>query len=252
MIKFISKKSQATVLIILAIVIVVSIALTYFSFYNKNSSIKSSDSSADKIYSFTESCLRETAIESLFYIGRTGGYTILPIESQDNEVAYYLYNNQNLMPKKEKIETEISSYVDTMFYFCLNDYSNFKDYNITFNEIKTKTSIESNKVVFNINFPISIKKGSHSYDYNNFFVELPIRLGIIYSSASQLMDKQMQNKEAICISCIHEIAENNSLDIQMSESSNNSIIFIIRDPNSKLENKDYEFYFVNKYNKPTQ
>jgi hypothetical protein len=243
-----SKRSQITVFIILAILIVVLIGV-FFSYrmnlLNLNSDVVNPDIAP--IHSFVVSCIKQAGEDGIYNIGQTGGYFNSPNLSTDNQISYYLYGNDNLMPSKEKIENELSEYMNNMLFFCTKNFIDFPDFNVKQGEIKTKTTIEDNKVIFNVNYPLSIKKNDKSYLFNQFKdIEIPVRLGVIYGVNQLIMEDQMKNKKDVCASCLNQWANEKDLYIDMYDYKK-SLVFVITDTNSRINEKEFTFYFANKY-----
>ncbi len=250
------RKAQITVFVIIAVFILAGALTIYVSrvdLLNIGKRMAGKTPGIDSINSFVEECIYATGEEAIFHISSTGGYTIEPEKSiylfneTDIGIAYYLYNNENLMPSLGKIEEQISLYMDNFLYFCTNDFREFAGFEIKSGVVKTQTRIERDKVVFSVQYPLSISKEEKSYVLNNFESEIPVRLGMVYNINKEIMDKQMEKTDAVCLSCLDEMTRKYNVSVQMLESFNESIVFVIRDEKSEIYNRPYEFYFANKY-----
>ncbi|MBS3080994.1 hypothetical protein J4221_05960 [Candidatus Pacearchaeota archaeon] len=243
------KRAQVSVFIIIAIIILVIIV----SFFLLNfTDIKSNEEIYPDIlpvYLHVQNCVNKVGEESIYYIGETGGYLEIPEPSLDN-IAFYLHDGKNYMPSKEKIEEQLSFYMDFMLPFCILDFEELPDFQINFGEIKTKTFIEEQKVVFDIEYPLSIKKGENSYFLKNFNMEIHVKLGVIYDSIKEYMDVQMNKTDSVCASCLYSLGEKNELNFHVLDTNeSNILLFIARDENIKILGEDYHFYFANKLDK---
>ena len=241
MIKRKFKNAQVTPLIIVS-VLIVAFLIIYFS-VNKNL-VENVNPDVSPIYDFVDGCVDELGKDAILDTSNYGGYFISP-ELSNGEIAYYLKNGDNLMPSKEKIESELASYVDNLITFCVGDFENFPDYNIESVEIKTAANIEKEKVIFDVNYSISIKKGEKSYQLKNFNAEIPARLGIIYDSVGFIMEDQMKDKKSICVTCLHQISENYDFYVNAINIGENNVIYTIKDENVKINEKPLVFNFVN-------
>ena len=125
------KKGQIAIFVVVVILIVVSLAILVLAKNRTAETQKGVSSEVRPIYSFVENCIKETGLEAVNYIGQTGGYFEISTLSTDEGIAYYLYEDENYMPFKETIENEIASYVDTLLYFCVGNFEDFEDYNVT-------------------------------------------------------------------------------------------------------------------------
>ena len=82
---------------------------------------------------------------------------------------------------------------------------------------------------------------------SSFKTEIPVNLQKVYSAAGEIMEEQMTNTEVVCMSCIGKISVEKYLYIDMYDYEKNKVIFIIVDRNSKINNKELEFFFANEY-----
>jgi len=246
-----SKKSQVAVFIILAVIIAGLILAAIV--YRPDEDIKKPDvNKIDPINSFVSDCLKQTGEDAVSYIGYTGGYYNLPNLSTDENIAYYFYEGNDLMPSVEKIQDELSLYMNDMLSFCTKNFIDFPDYNITQGEVKTKTTITNNSVIFKVNYPITVNKGDNNYKLEEFEeTKIPARLGVIYSTSRDLMDEQMFNPEEICLNCILDLSLENKVRIDMNNVNNskgeNIIIFTITDVDSHIKDGEFKFNFANNY-----
>ncbi len=243
------KKAQVTAFIIIAILIIAGVA-TFLTLRTNllNPEEERVDPTILPVYSFIEGCVKQTTSDAVYYIGQTGGYFESPALSTENNVAYYLYEGANYIPLKERIEKELSLYVDNMLFFCVKDFNEFPDFEVKQEDIKTIAKIEDGQVVFNIAYPITISKNEKNYYFKNFKnIEVPVRLGVVYDMAYEMMQEQMKNKIDVCISCIYKLADEKDLYIEMFDYDEKTVIFTILDQNSKVNDEDFRFYFANRY-----
>lgn len=239
-------KAQVTAFIIIAILIVVVIAIFLSITFKSSIEEERINPVVLPIYNYIGACAKQTGQDAIHYIGQTGGYFISPNLSIGN-TAVYFNKGENNLPTKEKIEDELALYMNNMLFFCTKGFRNFPDFNISQGEIKTKAKIDNNKVVFNIVYPLTISKGEKTYSLEKVNAEVPVRLNTIYSVLEKIMQEQMKNKNDICLSCLNNLAFDNNLYIDMADYTDNSVLFLITDENSKINDDYYIYYFVNKY-----
>jgi hypothetical protein len=240
------KRGQVTVFIILAIIFIVGIGVFFFVRSDISIGGEKVNPDVQPIYSSVENCLKEVGEDAIEYVGQTGGYFTLPELSTETSIAYYVYENKNLMPSKEEVEEEISTYVDAMLYFCNNEFSNFPDFEVEVGDIKTSAKIKEGKVVFNSKIPLSISKGDKTYTFDDFKnIEVASRLNTIYEMADDITEEEMSS-EGTCISCLIDWALEKDLFVEMNDYDEGVIIFTLRDESVQINNNDYRFYFANK------
>jgi len=238
-----NKKGQVTIFIIIAVVIVVAGVLIYMFYPQIKSGFSSKE---DSVSLFVRSCIEDTGKDAIYFVSQKGGYFSSPIDSNINGIPYYYFNGKNYMPSKEKIEEELSSYMNNMLTFCLQDFVNFPEVNISQGEVETRTKIKEGEIVLDVKYPLVIKKGESVSRIEEFEdIKIPVRLGIIYDAVGKIIQEQMTHED-ICLSCISGIMEENELKIDLTN-VDDGIIFTIIDENSKIKDVDLKFSFVNKY-----
>ncbi|MFA5856992.1 MAG: hypothetical protein WC867_06535 [Candidatus Pacearchaeota archaeon] len=239
-----SKKGQASIFIIIALLIITLIGIFIIL---RSSEDEKNNQEISYIKNYIDSCIAKTGEEAIYHISQSGGYYELPIESTDNKIAFYLLDNKNNKPTNEKIEIELSKYVDNLFYFCLNNYEEFPDYEIIQSLSQTKAKIESDKVIFKLDYLVIIKKDKITYNLDYFEVPVNVRLGEIILSIDEIMERQMKDTNTLCMSCMEEIADKNNLFIEMNDYKDNILVVSIIDKDSKILGEDLYFYYANKY-----
>lgn len=238
------KKGQVTIFIILAIIIAGGI-IFYFSI--KGSEQESYSPELTGVVSFIKNCIEETGLEATYYIGQNGGYYSPPEISTLGKTPYYYYENENLMPSKQKVENEISNYIDKMLGYCIEEFVDFQDMKIDAKEIKSNTKIYDEEIIINVNYPLIIEKDNTLMQIENFNdIKIQTRVGIIYDSIKEIIKQQQKSKETICISCITNIALKNDLTIEITKTQD-ATIFIIKDEKSEINNIPLKWVFANKY-----
>jgi len=243
-----SIRSQTTIFIVIAVCILGFAIVLLFIEKDGGNNIDGQKISPDvsPVYNLVEDCLKLTGEEAVIWVGNTGGYLISPNNSL-NDVAYYFYNGGNHMISKEAIEENISFYVDNFLPFCFKDFSDLSEFKVNYGDVRAKTNIKNGSVFINVNIPLTILKSEKTYYLNDFDTEIPVRLDVIYRVNEELMAEQMKKKDAVCFSCLKRISEENNVTINLFDAENNSILFVVSDDLSKINDKNYAFYFANKY-----
>ena len=242
-----NKRGQLTIFIIIAILVVASVTLFFVLRGTIQIPGKSLNHETTEIQNFVQECLDDSLEEVVFRIGEGGGYYFPPkVSTPLLEVPYYIKNNKNLMPTKEKIENEISKYVSRELIFCLGDFSLFPEYEITKGEITAKTIIEPERVVVDVNYPLTIIKGETKSKIEDFSSEVPIRLGIVYDAIAEFVNEDITT-EGECVSCLLKVLSENNLYSNSFDYDNKTNIFIIRDYDSKVNKKEFVYVFANEY-----
>ncbi len=240
------KRGQITIFIIIAIIIVACVV----GFFLFRQELKLEDiftSKDNSVYLFVENCITDTGKDAIYHVAENGGYFLSHEFSTSEGIPYYYYNGKNYMPSKTRIEKEISYYMNQILSFCTEDFIDFPNLNITEREIETETKITNDEVIFNVKYPLTIKEGEETTRIEDFKnIKIPVRLDTIYNSIEEIIEEQ-SNYESICLSCILDISLENDLYIDMFDYDEETVIFVIRDENLKINEEDFEFMFANKY-----
>lgn len=243
-------KAQLTIFIIIAILIISSVVL-FFVFRGEIGKKESVSPESAPIQNFVQECLDRSLESVVFQVGENGGYYFsgsAPAKTELLEVPYYIKNNKNLMPSKEDIENEISKYAERELILCLGNFALFPEYEITKGEITSETIIEPERVIVDINYPLTIKKGDSKSKIEDFDSEVPVRFGIVYDAVAEFVGNELEtNEEGICVSCLFDISKKNGLKSFYPNYDDKTYIFIIEDPNSEINGEKFVYVFANEY-----
>ncbi len=240
-----NKRGQVTIFVVVAIIIIAIVALIYFSNQDKVSQDPFTPET-ESIYEDIYSCIEFTAKNAIYSIGQTGGYYLPSLISNQDGIAYYYYEGENFMPSKEELSYEISQVIDNTLKLCTEEKLNVTHINITSGKIESSIEIWDYKMIVNVEYPITITKEDSSSVLKNWEdIEIETTLGKIHSSIEQIILGQLNN-ENICLTCISNIAEENSLIISIT-SIEEDVLFSVLDEKFGLDGFSYEFMFVNKY-----
>jgi len=242
------KRGQVTIFVIVAVV-VIGLILIFFLIKSSNDENREEIVSPEirPIYDFVKNCIEEVGEQAIDYISLTGGYYRPPDYFINEGVAIYLYNGENYMPSKDRVEEEISNYINERLSLCIRNFEDFEDFKVSQERINTTTKIIPNKVIFEILYLLSITKGEETFYINNFEIEVSGRLGVVYDVVYNYMQEQMDDPKSICISCLYNLSVENDLYVDIYDYDNETVIFRVIDENSTVNNQDLTFNFVNKY-----
>src|SRR3989344_9582616 len=134
------KSAQITIFIIIAILIIAAVVL-FFSFRGGIQREKPASPEIAPIKIFVEECIYSVGEDALYFIGLHGGYYVPNKFSTSLGIPYYIKDNETLMPAKEKIELEISKYVDEALLLCAGNFSEFNNFQIAQGKPKTSANI---------------------------------------------------------------------------------------------------------------
>jgi len=241
-----NKRGQITVFIVVAIVIVLGL-LIYFSIRGGLIDRVNVSPEIRPIYNFVDTCLEEVAEDSIYHIGDNGGYFLYPERSNEVGIPYYFDRGENLIISKEEVQEELGEYVNEMMFFCLENFARFGDYEVDAGKIDTNVRIIERKVIFNVNYPLAIKKGESNFLLENFNKEIPSRLNTVYEVARLITLEQMLDEQNVCINCIGDFAFENKVFVSMNDYEEDVIVFSIIDREIEINDEEYVYYFANRY-----
>ncbi|MBI2004519.1 hypothetical protein HYS72_03595 [Candidatus Pacearchaeota archaeon] len=246
-----NKRGQLTIFIILAILIIAFVAL-FFVFRGGIQKEKPVSPEIAPIKNFVEECIYDAGEDALYFIGLHGGYYVPNKFSTSLGVPYYIKDNNTLMPSKEDIEIEISKYVDEALLLCAGNFTEFDNFQIASGKPKTSAKILDEKVILEVNYPLTIIRGEEKSRISEFKTEIPVRLGRIYNAGSFIVSEHLKGE--ICMSCLLELQEKENLSIMSQDSLEESktIIYNIFDESylfkEKIpEDERYLFRFAIEY-----
>lgn len=241
-----SSKGQITIFAIMAIILVVGIGvLVYIRSMPQLSPI---NPEIKPINSLIEGCVKSTGEDALIFVGQQGGY-FEPPAGNVGEIPFYFSENKSHLPAKEKIESEISSYVNEMLPFCTKNFQDFNDFQIEADpyNVKTKTTILQGKIRFEVNWLTTIKKAEASYLLGKFSSETESRLDTIYSVLEKMISDQATHPATICLSCLFQLGQDNDMEISLEDYNDSVTFFNIHDHQVPVKNEPYYFVFAESF-----
>jgi len=239
------KRGQITIFIIVGLILVFSMFIILYVNKNKIKNLDVLQSSDIKpIEYYVDLCVKSSASDSLYLIGIQGGYTSQPqfyFQSAYAKIAYWYYEGQDIYPTISIMEQELSSYVNRALPECIESLNVFRDmgFEFEFGEIDTKTKINENNVEFNIDYPITIKKGDSETEIKEFSRNFPVRLGHMHSIAKEIVEKEIEDPDWIDMTYL----VGQDVNFQIYPYDENIIIYSLLDNRSEVEG-DLEFVLL--------
>ncbi len=255
------KGAQIALFLILGFVILIGVGFLHFISSNISSenvrteAIQSSVIvfSTENVRNFLELCFKNLATEGIDYASLQGGYYVLPQKSYSEGIintAFYFYEDQSLFPKIEVFENSLSEYIKLYANYCFNNLKNFTEImDIDYKIENVSTKILKDQIIIDIAIPVKIKVTDITFEVNNFQIIIGgNRLYDIYEFNKYLIDKQIEDKYSLCISCIINNATENNFFVDVTNVGNDTLVFNINYNDTKT-NSLRKFVFANKYRK---
>ena len=194
-------------------------------------------------------CIDISTKDSLVIIGIQGGYYNEPSEFFDLGwafIPYYYNQGAFLMPSKKEISTELESYVNDNFKYCLDEID-VGDFSIDYKTPKTSATINKASVSFTVNSPITIEREGHKlkFETKEHSVEQTSKLYEIIEIADYITESHKEDPDMICINCVAEMARERDVYVDMLDFDETTTQIIISE--NKTSEEPYIFEFLNKY-----
>jgi hypothetical protein len=200
------KRGQLTIFIILGLVLVTVIGL--FLVFNNNTSNNQLESYAPEIQdvtNFIDGCVQDAAKDAALAISENGGHYPISNDIAFLDIPYYFKDDTNKLPTKEFVGQSIGNHITDNVDYCLNNFNSLSTYNVVPQEKSFSVSIGDNELFIDYIYKATISKDGRSYNVERFATTIPTRLGLIYNSASYLVD-EFENTQATCVSCVYGLS----------------------------------------------
>jgi len=205
-----SKRSQVTVFIILAIIIIAGIGL-YFAFRGSLFQQKL-PAELEPVYSYYLSCIENEAGDGALILGEQAGYIEQPEFSPGSQympfsnqldflgtgVPYWYYISGNgvlkeQIPTKAKMQSQLNDFLKERVSEC--DFSKFEEqgFDINFGGVEAETSINANSIDVKVNQDLSISFGEITWSGSKHNVNFNSNLGRFYDLAQKIYATQKEN-----------------------------------------------------------
>lgn len=245
------KKAQATIFIILGIVLVIAVFIVYQArdliFIAQWRLEKQRDVAVQlevkDIETYVDSCVEEVTEGGIRLIGLQGGYTVTPsnaLETDFSIISFGYYNGKKSLPSIEQIQEELNLYIKLSLPLCF-DENEFPDFDIATSNINARSRIKQNSVSVTVDYPISVSKDSANYRIQSkYSKEISVRLGEIHNAVSEIIDNEVSNPGAIDLTYLTDL----DYDIAILPYSDDTFVYSITDSNSKINDIPYTFMFT--------
>jgi len=252
------KRGQATLFIILGLVLLILIVLVVFlrsdilSFAEDVGIIEAQASGEmqDEVETYVSLCLDQTAEEALNFVSSSGGYYDLPLTADPLFLMpFYFYEGNNQIITKEQLEEEISKYLDNELYFCLQNFIDLENqgYDITTSVPETSVLITEDDIVLDVYFPILITKNGVETSVTEFTLSMPSNLNTIYNVAEELILTQEEDSSTMCLSCMLDLAVQNELRVEIGYIDDQTYMITLIDDNILIDSESFTYSFLTQY-----
>lgn len=246
-----NKKGQITIAIILAVILLISVALMLYLRPKEIEAVEriliDVPEMARPVAIYVQNCVDVVATPGVYLLGVQGGYVFPPEDSLETYYGktYYGYKEGiNALPGRTEMEFQLSAYMDAAITSCAN-LSTFErqGFEIIEDAITTTTIIAEDNVIIRIKWPIRVKKGDFETTFEEFATEVPVRLGKMHSIAQSVVAKQVEDPEFLDISHMSSF----DIPVETVPIDTEHLLISIVDNTTLFEGEPFAFMFANKY-----
>jgi len=253
------KRGQITVFIIIGIIMLFLTAGFLFIFKSMNNSelkteqevmLNSYDLGSVRMY--IDHCFERTSREAIIYVGLRGGYYKVPPPSNDQifiQIPYYLDLGNVRFPSKERIAEEVKLFIEERLDNCLNNFTTFRNsgYDFEEGEISAKVILE-NAVVFELDYPLIVKKGKSLTELRKYSYRLPLNFQDIYSTINRTVNEQAKIYNYVPIGEVSALSFERNFTFDLSYLEDDVVVYSYIFDKHFIDRQNYVFVFANRYN----
>src|SRR3989344_897644 len=168
-----SKKSQLSMFIIAGALIVILAGIIVYAGITKREAEKEKivreavefPLELKPVGLFVQSCLEQEALKTINKTALQGGRPIAPrhpYEWENMTLSHGYYYGINEIPTLEDMQNEMNGHLKINLNNCLGNLQTFKQrgMNLVVGEVSPKFTVGSDAVVVDLNYPITLKKGT--------------------------------------------------------------------------------------------
>ena len=209
-IKFENKQAQVTIFVIVAIILVATIA-GFFVFRDSFIGEKI-PSDVEPIYNDFLICLEEKTLTGIDVLESQAGYIYLPdfepgslympfssqLDFLGNQIPYWYYVSGNniqkeQVPSKENMELQLAEFVEEKISNCIFEKYYEQGFEIKFGESQAKINVKENEVEVDLEMDFAISKGEESFVVDSHEISVNSKLGVLYNSAKKIYEEEQEN-----------------------------------------------------------
>jgi len=237
------KKSQITLIILIAMVILFAFLGVYFLTIIVSPQ-RSLEIPFEKgaIEQYMTNCLKAEAENALILMGKQGSF-LEPEEyvtSDNYKISILLKSNASLIPRDSVVEEQLSSYIDEHMLSCLQNFRDFEKqgWKVTYETPQTKATLNKKDITFQQLFLISVQKDT-AITFKEFTYTAPVRLSYVLEITKKIIDFSILESGYTDLTAL--AAESVNVTIMPYQGS---VLYSIQDEQSRIMNEPYMFNFA--------
>lgn len=235
------KKAQVSIFILMAVVLL--IAALFLTSVNEKPELQFVDNS--QVNLFIESCLKQTAEDAIASNAKKGGFYLDPLSFvyySQNDIPFYLFQNRNVSPTKEMLESSLSFYIENHLQYCLDEFSSIPGSNIVIEDSVVESTLTQDSLFLDLsmNTDIIYSDSIETLEVFSAFIETDYLQN--YETALEIVGNE-NDPEWMCISCISDISAQKNQQVVFEAYDDETMIFKVY----SNKTQEIEFTFANRY-----
>lgn len=249
-VKKVSKKSQLSIFLIVAVSILLLIGAGFYvnTLINKGDPAHEtekealSQDEAVKVKDFIDSCIEKTAFDGLKKLGKYGGYIETLPELDHKDTSFWYLDEVNVQPTLNETLKRLEKYIDDNLHACLDDFKYFKEqgFEVSYEDFTNNVFFSREDVNVEVYFPVSVKRKGKTKEYANFNAKLDVRYRQIFELATQIINRHM-DAEFKFSSPLENVDMFGFDVINVNDKPTDTIIYSIVDNTRMVQGRNYEF-----------
>ncbi len=191
-----------------------------------------------------EACLKSSTVRALEKLGEQG--MIQPelyLSSTDSKVSFFYFRGKEYFPEREKIEAQISDYIEEDIQECVSSFSDSRFIIEPRRKPRAGVLFNGQKATVTMDFPVKVTTGGQDYTIGWFETIVKINFADIYELSRQIHRDTVENPEWIDFGWLSK----QDYDIKLVRVDESTLIYEITDGSYGLEDSPYVYRFAVKY-----
>lgn len=252
------KRGQTTIFIIISVLVVASVAL-FFTLSESGSeegALSESEgvlsSERSSIKNDVETCLSNNLESGIYSLGLDGFYHETPEISETylgSEIPVYWDSGNSNIPKKSFVEPQLENYMEDNMNDCLSELENNENrsFSVSSGEYSVDVGL-SGRVLAELNYPVTIEKGSSSVKIEDFSQTYEFDFDEKYGIAKNITEQQENAPGSLMVGHLTALASEKGFVYQTEEIGENKILLsLVFQDERDSEGRPFVYSFVLDY-----
>ncbi len=257
MMKIKGNKSQMTLFLILAVLLLIAVMIVIIFGYKsrdvqgQSEKLVDFDSEVSSLRSNIEDCLKSVSEDAIEDAYSHSGYYHIPIynstafsDGSFTEYIPFLFSEGNvIMPGMKFFEDELDSYIEDYMEVCTqSQFENYPYLDISEEDVISETKISENRVSFRITYPVTISHADNTKRIDQFSYQMEnIRMLSALESTREYLTGQESNPYMICLTCLKDAGVKYGFTYQVEGNYEDDVIVHVYDNISGYYDKPFTF-----------